>query len=130
MAYFFTFRYRAPQRVEAYTKTLADKIAAWKESFPSSTLSYRDEGDRVVVSDDRPDRGAGELTILTGLHRAVYLACDEVTTASQLGRALAAGASEHLSSFELTKALDGLVDEGLILRDGPRYLSLGLRQAG
>jgi len=83
----------------------------------------------VVLSDDRPGKGAEDLTILTGTHRTVFLACDEVTTAAQLGELVAKATRDGVGAQELSAAVGDLVTEGFVLRDGRRYLSLGLRQA-
>ena len=129
LAYFFTFRYREPQAVDSYTEALAGRIVDWKDHFPRSMLSYSDDGERLVLSDDRPTLGTEELTVLSGLHRAVYLACDEVITTTQLREVVTRAVHRKVSAHELAETLAPLVEEGLILRDGRRHLSLGLRQA-
>lgn len=125
LAYFFTFGYRTAQAVDAYTEALAQQIAGWKDRFPRAVLSFSDDGEQVVLLDDRTGEGAEELTVLTGPHRTMYLACDEVTTTAQLREATGT-AHGAMTADEFTEALESLVAEGLILRDGPRCLSLGL----
>jgi hypothetical protein len=127
LAYFFTFGYGTAQAVDAYTEALAQQITGWKDRFPRAVLSFSDDGEQVVLLDDRTGEGAEELTVLTGLHRTMYLACDEVTTTAQLREATGT-VHGAMTADEFTEALEGLVAEGLILRDGPRCLSLGLPQ--
>jgi ribosomal peptide maturation radical SAM protein 1 len=129
LAYFFTFSHQVAQPVDTYTEALARKIVEWKDSFPRSMLSYLDDGERLVLWDARPRIGVQELTILSGIHRTVYVACDEVITTTRLGEVVRGAAHEKVSEHELAETLALLLEEGLILRDGPRYLSLGLRQA-
>jgi ribosomal peptide maturation radical SAM protein 1 len=129
LAYFFTFRYQEPQAVDSYTEALAGRVVEWKNLFPRSVLSYTDDGERLVFSDSRPGRSAEELTVLSGMHRTVYLACEEVITVTRLREVIAETAGREACTDELPETLACLVEEGLILRDGRRYLSLGLLQA-
>ncbi len=126
LAYFFSFGYGQVQAVESYTRDLADEIVAWKEGFPESMLSYCDDGEQLVVRDERPGIATGELTVLTGLHRTVFRACDEVITKARLAALVDEAQHASVTGQELDEALAALVEERLVLRDGHRYLSLAI----
>jgi hypothetical protein len=61
-------------------------------------------------------------TVLTGLKRAVFEACDEVKTEKQLLGALRGAAPEA----EILAAAKELTDLNMIARLGGRYISLAL----
>jgi hypothetical protein len=78
-----------------------------------------DLGDPVLVFDLRP--GAKRfLTVLSGIDRAIYLAADSITDARTLSD------SECESQDAITRRLTRMVDRGLMLRDGQRYLALAI----
>ncbi len=127
LAYFFTFSCERARPVAAYTEGLAAALAAWKDASPRAGLWYADDGERLVIDDERPGRSSDELTVLSGRHRAAYLAADAASPAEALREAVSRDERRPISAAELTETLAPLVDQGLMLRDGDRYLSLAVR---
>jgi ribosomal peptide maturation radical SAM protein 1 len=126
LAYFFVFRYRQPQQVERYTAPLAEAIDAWKKWHPTSSFTFTDDNERLVLLDTRPGFDPGEATILDGEHRQLYLACDSVRTSRYLAATLADLNGKNQDEQTVEALLAPLVEQGLLLRDGSYYLSLAL----
>jgi len=112
LAYYFAYDYKAPQDVARYADPLVRSVHAWKTTWRHAELVSVDLDDRLVLLDTRP-RAAQPLTVLAGLDREAYLACDAVTDAGQLDRASA-------------ERLPGLVERGVMLQEGGRFLSLAI----
>jgi ribosomal peptide maturation radical SAM protein 1 len=112
LAYFFAYDYKAPQDIARYAEPLVRSVHAWKTTWRHAELLSADLDERLFVFDTRP-RAPAPVSILTGVDRDAYLACDAVTDASQLDPARAA-------------RLPLLTARGLMLNDGTRFLSLAV----
>jgi ribosomal peptide maturation radical SAM protein 1 len=123
LAYYFDYEYRDRRDVAAYTNALVERISEWQETYETSELFYSDNGTRLLLWDFRPI-ALRNLTILEGLQRELYLACDKVSSVAQLARAY--GDSDG-SSQAVEDALGPLLKKGLMIRDGERVLSLAVR---
>lgn len=121
----FVFEYRDPRDVGEYTEPLALEVAAWQSSYEDNDLFFADVGSQLLVWDLR--RGAREpLTVLAGLPRQLYLACDACRTLDDLAQ-LAADATASTASREaIEDVLAPLVGRGLMVRDGDSFLSLAV----
>jgi ribosomal peptide maturation radical SAM protein 1 len=124
LAYYFSYDYQEPTDVAAYVRKLARELRAWKRDRESELLSVA-SGDALVIVDSRPPARA-PLTILRGLEKALYEACDSVTNPSSLSATLERAGFERLSEAAIAGSLESLVERGLVLRDGPRYLALAV----
>lgn len=121
----FVFEYREPQDVGAYTDRLALEVQAWQRGYEESDLFFTDVESRLLVWDFR--RGAREpLTLLTGLQRQLYLACDGVRTRDELTRIAGEAAGCPATGDVVEHALAPLLECGLMLRDGQSFLSLAI----
>lgn len=117
LAYYFDYDYQQPRDVGGYVADLRRAILEWRAVYEQSGLFAEDRGNRLWIWDLRPI-AARPLTVLEGLARAVYLACDEVRGVASLAR---------LASPEAVEEVLGPLDEaGLILRDGDSVLSLAV----
>lgn len=123
LAYYFTFEYKLPQDLGSYVPPLAREITNWQECHRESRLYWIEKGERLLVWDWRPI-AVKPLTVLTGLKKAVYLACDEIHTARQLHRELGAEAAE------IRDALEELTGQGLMLCRDEAYLALAVAAPG
>jgi ribosomal peptide maturation radical SAM protein 1 len=112
LAYYFAYDYQKPQEIAGYAEPLVKSVHAWRTTWRHAELVSVDLEDRLVVFDTRP-RAASPVSLLTGDDRALYLACDAITDASQLDPSQAA-------------RLPSLTARGLVLNDGSRHLSLGI----
>jgi ribosomal peptide maturation radical SAM protein 1 len=121
LAYYFQFDYQHERDVAAYTSKLRDALRRWKAMSNTSVLLAVEKGEDLWVVDTRPAARA-PLTVLRGAERAVYLACDGVSTIQALQQDPDIGS-------DAADAAAALVDRGLMLREGNALLSLALRPA-
>ena len=77
-----------------------------------------------MIVDLRPVSRA-PLTLIGGLPRRLYRECDAVRDLSQLAR-VASGRGLAPAPDAIEQALQPLVDRGLLLREGSRYLALAI----
>ena len=112
LAYFFAYEYQSPQDVASYAVPLIRRVHAWKTTWRHSELVSIDIANRLVVFDTRP-RAKAPISMLSGEDRDLYLACDAITDSSQVDASSMA-------------RLNAMVDRGLMLKDGARYLSLAV----
>jgi hypothetical protein len=119
LAYYFSFRYRVPQDVAAYVRPLVRAVQAWRKQERTSGLFAVDVGGSLWIWDLRP-AAREPLAVLEGEARRLYLACD----AAAERRALAA--AHELTPDAVDERLGPLVEGGLMLRDGGRYLALAI----
>ena len=127
LAYYFAFDYRAPQDVERYTAPVRRKLRAWKKVRNRSDLFSVDTAEHLLIWDLRPAvRGREPLTVLRGLDRLLYQACDSASDAGQLGRKIDRHGVPLPSPEEIERRLEPLVARGLVVKDGSRYLALAV----
>ncbi len=119
LAYYFTYDYRDPQDVESYTRSLANQIDLWEESYNSSDLFSVDLGSNLLIWDLR-SQAQQLLTVLTGIQKIIYVACDRVCTQSELKQLI------ENEDTSLENLLQPLLDRGLLLNEGNSYLSLAI----
>ena len=112
LAYYFAYDYKTPQDVSRCAGPLIRRVHAWRTTWRHAELVSVDLDERLFVLDTRP-RAAAPVSILDGGDRELYLACDAVTDAGQLGSAA-------------VSRLEALASRGLMLRDGSRFLSLAI----
>jgi ribosomal peptide maturation radical SAM protein 1 len=125
MAYFFQFDYDEPRDVGAYTVDVRRQVSEWAEDFPRSVLSAVDRNDRLLILDTR-QVARRPVTVLEGKHRQLYLDCESVQSASTLGRIWERRGDPQWRDGDLADRLAGFVEEGLMLRQDDRYLSLAI----
>ena len=121
----FVFEYREPRDVVSYTEPLALEVAAWQNGYAESDLFFADVGSQLQIWDLRRD-AREPLTVLTGLERQLYLACDACHTLDELTRLAADASASPVSHQTVETALAPLLDRGLLVRDGNSFLSLAI----
>jgi ribosomal peptide maturation radical SAM protein 1 len=127
LAYFFGFSVGRPEPLEAYTARLAAAVSAWKQVPREGGLWYVDDGEDLTIDDERAAFRSDELTVLSGAHRAAYLAADGVTTAEALRAAVASAEARKVTEAELAGVLAPLLEQGFMLQDAGRYLALAVK---
>ena len=125
LACYFTFSYKVPRDVDGYVRRLRREVETWKRVSDRSELLSIDTGESLLIVDLRPVSSA-PLTVLAGLDRILYQRCDAVSDLSQLVDAAVAHANSMASPIEIEKRLAPLVESGLLLRAGMRYLALAI----
>ena len=123
IAYYFTFGYRDGRDVAAYTRPLADAVNRWQQAYPEAELLFDDRGEELWIWDLRPG-AERSLTVLSGIEKKLYRACDGIRTFTSLASSL------DLAVETVDDLLDPLVAAGLMVREGRRVLSLAMEQAG
>jgi ribosomal peptide maturation radical SAM protein 1 len=125
LAYYFTFKYREPRDVAAYTRGLEKETLAWQRASDQSELFAVDVDERLLIWDLRPI-SRRPLLVLSGLDRVLYQACDAACDIRQLAK-LAADVGHDPSDVNLiAERLEPLVAQGVLLREGTRYLALAI----
>jgi len=125
LASYFTYGYAEPRDVGRYTRRLARELDVWKRASNTSELLSAEAGEQLVIVDLRPG-SRNPFTLLSGLARLLYHACDAVCDLSQLSRTAAAGGAAAPTADAIEQTLAPLVEQGLLLRDGTRYLALAI----
>ena len=119
LAYYFDYDYCVPQDPDHYAAALDYAVWEWGQAHAQSALFSIDSGDHLMIWDLRP-AAQQFLTVLSGLERRLYLACDAIS----YPRALAAALS--CREEDVHAAIAPLLERGLMLRDGERLLALAI----
>jgi len=125
LAYYFTFRYREPRDVNVYVARLEREVRAWRRLEEKQDLFSVDTGQSLLLWDLRP-AGRSPLTVISGPDRILYQACDRACDLRQLAECLARSAEGPLPAEGIERRLEPLVERGLLVRDGSRYLALAI----
>jgi ribosomal peptide maturation radical SAM protein 1 len=123
LAYYFAYDYQQPTDVASYVRRLLPRARVWRRAWRRFELLAIDEAGLLTLLDTRPAARA-PLTVLGGLDRDIYLACDEIKDIETLARTVASGgATDH---DDLAARLAAMVGRRIMVRDGSRYLSLAV----
>jgi ribosomal peptide maturation radical SAM protein 1 len=125
LAYYFKFEYAEPRDVTSYARPLARELVRWQECNAKSYLFWIERGDRVLIWDSRPIAN-GPLTVLTGLQKFCFKACDAASTASRIRASWEATSGEPIATRDVDEALEALTRRQLMLRLGESYLALAV----
>jgi ribosomal peptide maturation radical SAM protein 1 len=125
LAQLFVYDYRTPQNVEEYTRPLLEQLESWHEVHQRSALVALDRRDRLLIWDERPI-ASEKLTVLSGVQRVIYLACDRARSLAQLRRTAAEWMGEACSRDHLRSLLQPLLTGRLMMEQGDRFLSLAV----
>jgi ribosomal peptide maturation radical SAM protein 1 len=125
IAYHFSFNYREPRDVDGYMQPVRAALRRWRRASGGSALFLADTGEHLVITDLRPVARA-LVTTLSGLDRRLYLACDAATDARRLAE-IASGTPNASAVDSIEDRLAGMVQRGLMIRSGHRYLALAVR---
>jgi ribosomal peptide maturation radical SAM protein 1 len=125
LACYFTYAYAEPRDVDRYTSRLARELEKWRHVAETSDLLSIEAGEHLVIVDMRPVSRT-PFTVLNGLARRLYGECDAVSDLSQLARAASAGGRATPTVDVIEQTLAPLIEQGLLLRDGSRYLALAI----
>jgi ribosomal peptide maturation radical SAM protein 1 len=125
LAYHFGFDYVREQRVDDYIGPLLKELRAWKSLRGESALFHAEAGASLVICDTRP-AARSAVTVLTDLDRLLYLQSDAVADVRRLVD-VARSAGFEATEDSIAERLEPLCVDGLMLRDGRRYLALAVR---
>jgi ribosomal peptide maturation radical SAM protein 1 len=122
LAFYFDADFIAPQNPNVYVLPLKRAVDLWRQVSGTAVLRFIERGDEIVVLDTRPCSRQRE-SVLSGLVRDAFLACEDGVPASSLYRQLDAGRA----SIDLAVA-DLLARRWLVALDG-QLLTVAVRAA-
>ncbi len=125
LAYYFNFDYADGRDTRGYSRPLRVQLTRWKHVHARSELVSARDGDRLLLFDLRPGRRA-RTTVLCGLDRALYEACDAVTHVRRLVSIASPDSEATEAEASVAQRLTFLVERGLLVTDGQRYLALAI----
>jgi ribosomal peptide maturation radical SAM protein 1 len=125
LAYRFEYKCDRPRPVADYTWPLRKAVLAWKSASAESFLVYHDEDGRLTIGDTRPV-ARRRIHRLSGPARAAYLCCDQIRPRHIIARDLAAN-GHVVNDDELTRILEELVEDRLMITENGLFLSLAVR---
>jgi hypothetical protein len=123
LAYYFAYDYQQPTDVVSYVRRLVPRVRAWGSGWRRYELIAIDEAGQLALVDTRP-RARTPLVVLDGLDREIYLACDAITDVGTVAKGLPQRFA--CDGAAVAGRLAVMVDRGLVVRDGGRYLSLAV----
>jgi ribosomal peptide maturation radical SAM protein 1 len=122
MAYYFDYDYADGRDPDQYAAALKEEIEGWRLHHPTARLELRVADDRLEIRDTRPV-AVRRTTILQGPSRLAYLALDAGKTVDAVRAEL-----RDRRAVPHTEPIQEWLDEWerarLVMREGPRYLSL------
>lgn len=130
LAYYFEYDHTTDTDVAEYTADAAEAVQRWQAEHRSSALFYIDKADQLMLCDWRP-AARQRMAHLSGDARKLYLACDDIRSLRQLIRKLGAGDSTRrhpVTPEDVEQKLGPLVDNGWMVREGDKFLSLAIPQ--
>jgi ribosomal peptide maturation radical SAM protein 1 len=122
LAYYFDYEYADGRDPDQYTAALKEAITAWREHHRTARLELRVTDDRLEIEDTRPV-AVRHMTMLHGPARLAYLALDAGKTVESLRAELSHGEAGP-DTEQIQEWLDEWERARLVMREGPRYLSL------
>ena len=129
LAYTFDFEYADGRDPRNYTVEMTEVLTAWQENRGVARLELRDNGEELEISDSRPV-AARARTVLQGPARLAYLALDAGNTVRGVGTALEqAFGADAPGAVQVERWLEDWLADRLVIREGPRYLSLATNLA-
>lgn len=121
--------------IEEYMQPVFRSWRAWVRSWKKQEIYcyYRKGPDFLIVYDNRPTLGTGTLEgrkiVLGEELKAIYLFCDQCHSLRSICEMVGTGRAGRPSVAEVEQWLNELVETGLMLREGDRYLALAIRQS-
>lgn len=125
LAYYFSFQCRESLTGESYTAPLAEQVRAWQEGHEQSDLFFKEMDSYILVFDLRPT-ARERLTVLTGIQKFLYTACDTTQTVRALSQSASRMMGREVPASEVEEAAAPLLALGLLTREGNSLLSLAV----
>jgi ribosomal peptide maturation radical SAM protein 1 len=123
IAYYFDYDHADGRRADEYAGPLLELVRRWMADEQRGGLWRTDAGDGALLLIDERPPGPRSARRLEHWQAAAYDACDRVRSLAGLARD---AALDGVDAGALRRFLDGCVDQGLMLRDGDRFLALAV----
>jgi len=121
----FTFEYHDGRDVAEYAEPVARAVQVWREVNGHSDLRYIDSNGTLLIWDFRPS-AVRPITSLSGVQRAIFLACSEICSLAKLERVAEETTGKATDPATVPELLQPLIDQGLVLKQGGSVLNLAL----
>ncbi|NOX55630.1 MAG: RiPP maturation radical SAM protein 1 [Planctomycetes bacterium] len=131
IAYYHEFDYADGREPLRYAAPVVEAAQRWQQLAGTVTFRFFDRGDGTLILHDTRPCATSFLTLLTGLDRRIYLACDAGCTLSRLtellqSQASSAAPSSAVDSADILRRLRRLVASRLMAYVDDHYLSLAI----
>lgn len=124
LAYYFSYDYREARDVEGYTAGLWQQVQQWWKDGAGSDLFSMQNGNALLIWDFRPC-ACEPLTVLTGIQKLLYGACDGIQTIASLTKLTRDWLDDDVPA-DVERILEPLLQNGLMVRENNSYLSLAV----
>lgn len=127
LAYYFDFDYAAHVDPRGHADDVIRYCAEWKANPENGTLTMVRRPDGSLALVDTRANAAWQTLTLSGAEQEAYEYCDETHTVPSITRRLRDRFPERrFGDNEVRAFLDSAVENGMMVGDGERYLSLAL----
>lgn len=127
-AYIFVGDYESQAWFCSYAEELCAATQRWKLASARAAMVWLD-GDAGLAIGKFGWTSGDSTWLLEREQRALYLACDDIRSAAYLRDHLQAARGRPVGEAELQRTLAPLLDAGLMLQEGDRYLGLAVSLA-
>jgi ribosomal peptide maturation radical SAM protein 1 len=124
LAYYFAYDYADPVDVTSYVTQVEARLKAWRAGARRYELLAIDVSGVLTLVDTRPASRA-RLTVLAGLDRAIYHACDSVTDAERVRHAVETS-GQPVTRDDILSRLAAMVERGILIEDEHHFLALAV----
>jgi len=125
LAFHFTYEYVTPQDHEDYIGPVFERALEWARCHDRSRLFWVEKEGRLLIWDSRPI-AKRSVTILNGLPKICYQACDQESNLPMIHRKIEGMTKRKIDVEAIGDCLDDLTEKKLILRQGNSYLALAV----
>jgi len=125
LAYFFTYRYKDGRDIVRYARPVHERVLEWQNNHAQSELFSIDKETHLLVRDQRP-AALKPLTVLSGMQRVLYNACESIRSIEQLQQVAIDTLKEDIPFQQVETALQTLVEQKLLIRERDLYLGLAI----
>jgi ribosomal peptide maturation radical SAM protein 1 len=105
-------------------RSLRDAVTVWQDAYFTSTLTYEDHGDEIVISDRRAQRPARDFVLSEPWHVSGYRVLSEGHGPASLSKALGRLGVAFPGEAAIEEWLEELRQDGLVFAESGRFVTL------
>ena len=128
LAYYFEFDYVESRVPDAYAAGVVRAATTWIDEYANRDLVMLEAGGKLLIVDRRGTESR-PFVVLSGIERAIYLACDQAQTLEAILAAVRRNAP-GAQADQITACTSNFVASGLMIEDEQKYLSLAITFSG
>jgi ribosomal peptide maturation radical SAM protein 1 len=122
LIYYFDFDYKQEIDQGGLVPAIEDTVRYWKNR--SDKLEVTRVREQLVIRDSRPVAMWREMTV-GGIAARIYEYCDRAQSLSRIVEVMR-DSEPKITEEQVARILDGFIDGKLMVKEGNRYLSLGV----